>query len=291
MDIIPLTEHVDTLGEGPTWDEANDRLIWTDIEARALRTIRPDGSGFASWPMPDRVTALGLCDSGRLILALARSVALYDAASGAFETIASFDFMPAQNRLNDGKVGPDGAFWVGSMDERPNRERVASLYRITAGGHVQTVYENEVHVSNGLAWTPDGGTMFWTNTRGPWIDRFDFDAATGTLANRSRIATLDDVIGRPDGGACDMLGRYWSAGVSAGTLNCFTRDGVLIGHIKVPVAGPTMPCFGGAGLNTLFLTSLSNASPERLAGHPYNGRLLAIDVGVAGAAVSRFKGA
>ncbi|MDR3494463.1 MAG: SMP-30/gluconolactonase/LRE family protein [Ancalomicrobiaceae bacterium] len=290
MDIIPLTGHADRLGEGPVWDDGRGRLIWTDIESRTLRTIRPDGADFASWPMPDRVTAMGLTQSGRLILALARSVALYDPASGAVDTIAAFDFMPPQNRLNDGKVGPDGAFWVGSMDERPNREKVASLYRITAGGRVDTVFENEVHVSNGLAWTPDARTMFWVNTRGAWIDRFDFDAATGGLTNRTRIATPDDAIGRPDGGACDALGRYWSAGVSAGTLNCFSRNGELIEHIKLPVAAPTMPCFGGAGLTTLFLTSLSDGlSPERAAGHPHNGRLLALDVGVAGAAVARFK--
>lgn len=290
MTAIALTTHVNRLGEGPVWDDWTDRVIWTDIEAKVLHAIRPDGSRFETWLMPDRVCSLGLTTRGRLIVAFPKSVQLFDPEAGIFDMVARIDHEPAHVRLNDGKVGPDGAFWVGSMDEQKDRQQIGSLYRVTADGTVETKLEQAAHVSNGLAWTPDGNSMFWSNSRGPWIDRFDFSGTTGEISGRARIATLDDVIGRPDGGACDALGRYWSAGVSAGFLNCFLPDGTLVEHIALPVAAPTMPCFGGDGLKTLFLTSLTEGvSAERLAAHPLSGRLLALDVGVAGAPVHRFR--
>lgn len=290
MDFRVLSTKQNRLGEGPTWDDRTGRLIWTDIESRVLHAMNADGSGFETWLMPDRVCSLGLTTRGRLILSFPKSVQLFDLDTSIFEMLARFDHEPANMRLNDGKVGPDGAFWVGSMDENKDRQQIGSLYRVLADGTVETKLHHEVHVSNGLAWSPDGRTMFYSNSRGGWIDRFDFDASTGAMTGRVRIATPDDTIGRPDGAACDALGRYWSAGVSAGFLNCFDRDGHLVEHIKVPVAAPTMPCFGGDGLKTLFLTSLTEGvSDERLAAHPLTGQLIALDVGVAGAAVSRFK--
>jgi sugar lactone lactonase YvrE len=290
MAVTALTSHVCRLGEGPTWDADNDRLIWTDIEGRTLHAIRADGSGFETWLMPDRVCSLGLTSRSRLIVAFPHSVQLFEPDTGIFDMLARFDHEPAHVRLNDGKVGPDGAFWVGSMDERPDRQKIGSLYRVTGSGKVEVKLPNDVHVSNGLAWSPDGGTMFYSDSRAAWIDRFDFDVATGKLSNRTRIATLDDATGRPDGAACDMLGRYWSAGVSAGYLNCFDRDGALVEHIKVPVAAPTMPCFGGPDLKTVFLTSLiEGVSEERMAAHPLSGRLVTLEVGVAGAPVHLFR--
>jgi sugar lactone lactonase YvrE len=285
-----LTSRINRLGEGPTWDADNDRLIWTDIEAKVLHAIRADGTGFETWLMPDRVCSLGLTTRDRLIVAFPKSVQLFEPDTGIFDMVARFDHEPDHMRLNDGKVGPDGAFWVGSMDERPDRQQIGSLYRVTADGKVETKLHQGVHVSNGLAWSPNGRSMFYSNSRGPWIDRFDFDPETGEMSGRVRIATLDEAVGRPDGAACDALGRYWSAGVSAGFLNCFLPDGTLVEHIKLPVAAPTMPCFGGEGLKTLFVTSLTDGvSPERLAAHPLSGQLISLDVGVAGAPVGRFR--
>ena len=81
-----------------------------------------------------------------------------------------------------------------------------------------------LQISNGLAWTADGERMFHADSRGPWIDRWRFDRASGAITERTRFAELDEV-GRPDGGSCDAEGFYWSAGVSAGRLNRFAPDG------------------------------------------------------------------
>lgn len=126
-----------------------------------------------------------------------------------------------KNRLNDGKVGPDGAFWVGSMHAEA---LMACLYRITGDGGAERKIGG-LATSNGLAFTADGRTMFHADSRQCWVDRYDLDPATGTLSGRTRIAHPDEAMGRPDGAAADLEGRYWSAGVSAGVLNCFSREG------------------------------------------------------------------
>jgi sugar lactone lactonase YvrE len=132
--------------------------------------------------------------------------------------------------------------------------------------------------------------MFHSDSRGKWIDRWAFDPATGSLSNRRRLADLDDQTGRPDGGATDAEGCYWSSGVSAARLNRFSPDGKLMASYPMPVGAPTMPCFAGPDLRTLFVTSLrAGRSPELLAKYPLTGRLIAARVDVAGSPVTRFK--
>lgn len=253
-----LIDLVCRLGESPLWDDRRERLFFVDIDGGDIHHVSAEGSSHRSWPapMPDRPTALGLTTAGRLVVALTRSVVLFDPDAGSWEPLADIEVGLSTTRLNDGKVGPDGAFWVGSMDERPERAEVAGLWRVLPDGTVEKKLDG-LRVANGLAWSPDGRRMYVADSRGPWIDCFDFDPATGIMSERRRFATLDDEMGRPDGCTCDSAGFYWSAGVSAGHLNRFSPDGRLIEQWNLPVAWPTMPCFGGEGLRTLFVTSLA----------------------------------
>jgi sugar lactone lactonase YvrE len=276
------------VGESPVWDDRRKVLFFIDIKAPAIHSIRLDGSEHRTWPMPKVVGSVGLGESGRLVVALERSIAVFDPDSGSLEILAEIPGEPAANRLNDGKVGPDGAFWVGSMDDRPQKELRGSLYRVDGRGQVTRVLENVCLVSNGLAWSADGRTLFHSDSRGPWIDRHDFDPSSGSLRNRVRIATLDEATGRPDGGACDADGFYWSCGVSAGRLNRITRDGAMAESHPVPVPAPTMPCFCGDDLRTLVITSLKPDNPDVLAGAPQSGSLFIASSPVAGARVERW---
>jgi sugar lactone lactonase YvrE len=274
------------LGESPVWDAARSRLIWTDIQGRALHVLGWPDRAHAVIAMPKRVGALGLCDSGRLVIGFEDEVALWDQASGAFTSLCAIETDNPHTRLNDGKVGPDGAFWIGSMDERPDRQPIGTLWRITADGKAQAMIGG-LKVSNGLAWSPDGRTMFHADSRAEWLDIWDFDAATGAIANRRRIATPDTPTGRPDGGACDVEGFYWSAGVSASRLNRWSRDGRLIASIALPLSSPTMPCFGGPDLRTLFVTSHREAPEAK--DNPVAGSLMVLAAPVTGAPVARFR--
>lgn len=273
------------LMESPVWDDRRGTLFACDINGRKLYEIDLEKGPLREWAFEAVVPCVGLAESGRLIVALEREVILFDPETGERETLWSGYAEAETSRLNDGKVGPDGAFWIGSMDARPEREAISKLYRITADGNAQIKVEG-FEISNGLAWSADGKTMFHTDSRGPWIDRYDFNVSTGDLSQRTRIRVLDEATGRPDGGACDDAGHYWSCGVSAGVLNCFDRDGTLLESIALPVPAPTMPCFCGPDLTLLAITS------HRLGGTdvPQSGGVHLAKANIAGAKVARMKG-
>lgn len=285
MEFSPIAGLHGRLFESPVWDDRRGVLFLCDIEGGLVHEVSLDDGPLRQWKMEDRVASLGLCESGRLVIALARKVILFDPDTGAREDLWSDYDGPETTRFNDGKVGADGAFWVGTMDERPVREPIGRLYRITPGGATPMI-DGGIKVSNGLAWAPDGRVMYHSDSQGPWIERHDFDHATGALANRTRIAEVADADGRPDGGACDADGNYWSAGVSAGVVNRYAPDGKRTDSWPVPAPAPTMPCFCGPGLTRLALTSLAPAG-----GPPDAGGVFIAAAPIAGASVSRMRGA
>jgi sugar lactone lactonase YvrE len=291
LEFKPLNDTRCTLGEGPVFDDRRDALWWCDIAERRVHAFRFHESRTETYRFDSEVGSIGIAETGRLVVALRNEVGLFDPESGIFERIAEIEAGNPDTRLNDGKVGPDGAFWVGTMDDRnlPRKEPLGSLYRVDASGKVERKIE-DVIVSNGLAFSPDGRTMFHSDSRGMWIDRWNFDAATGEISGRKRIAVLDDETGRPDGGATDATGAYWSAGVSAARLNRFSPEGELLESYPVPVAAPTMPCFGGPGLTQLYVTSLRvGRAPELLERYPLTGITIVADSPVAGSPVTRFR--
>jgi sugar lactone lactonase YvrE len=290
MLFAPVTDHRALLGEGPVWDDRRRRLICVDIEGRELLSFAPDGTDLARYPMPDKPCSLGLAESGRLVVALTKRVVLFAPETGALTDLAALEEDRPTTRLNDGKVGPDGAFWVGSIDQGKPRAPNAALWRVAPSGAVELKVDGCTG-SNGLAWDLDGTTMFHSDSTDALITRWDFDPETGAISGRVAIReAIADASGRPDGGACDVEGGYWSAGVSAGLLNRYDRDGHLLLSLPVPVATPSMPCFGGDDLRTLYLTSISHNQPaEKLAAWPETGRLVAARSPVAGVAVTRFR--
>jgi sugar lactone lactonase YvrE len=120
---------------------------------------------------------------------------------------------------------------------------------------------------------------------------YDYDLETGEIANRRELARPGEAMGRPDGAATDVEGYYWSAGISAGVLNRWSPDGALDRRIELPCAAPTMPCFGGPDMRTIFVTSLRHDVPDaRLMEKPLSGGIFAVEVDVPGVPVARFKG-
>ena len=276
------------LGEGATWDERTGRLWFVDIMGEALHAFAPASGETRSWHFETVVPSLGLTASGRILLALRHEIILFDPETEARETLCTIDAGRDDLRLNDGKVGPDGAFWVGTMNDLKTNDPIAALWRVTPDGAATQVVEG-IAVSNGLAWTADGGTMFHADSRGPWIDRWDFDPSSGAISGRTRIAEPGDDIGRPDGGTVDVEGSYWSAGVSAGRINRFSADGTLIDWAPAPAATPSMPCFGGDDFRTLFVTTIREGkTAEQLAASPGSGGLFAASAPVAGFPSWRF---
>lgn len=278
------------VGESPLWSPGEQALYWADIPAGRLHRWHPEGHRSCVWQLPAPLGSFGLRRGGGLVLALKTGVHLFEPNTGTLSLLCHLEPLPIDNRLNDGKVSPDGSFWVGSMSEQPTRPAVAALYRLDAAHRGQRVLDG-LRVSNGLAWSPDGRTLYHADTRALTVWRHDHDLATGALSNRRVFITMRPEWGRPDGATVDSEGCYWNAGIGAGRVNRFSPEGELISHIELPVSHPTMPCFGGPGLRTLYVTSLRDGvAAEALARMPQSGGVFAVEVDVAGIETALYAG-
>ncbi len=273
------------VAESPVWDPSTRRLLFCDIPGKRINALSVDNGARTTWDFPEVVGSFGLCRSGRLVVALRHHVVLFDPRTREITNLSQPVSEPPTNRFNDGKVGPDGCFWVGSMDENTPRQKTAALYRVTPDGRTERKAEGYA-VSNGLAWSPDGRVMYHSDSTAGIIEAWDFDPQTGTLSSHRTLATLTNDDGRPDGAATDINGNYWSAGPSAACINCFAPDGKLLEKLAFAVPGPTMPCFAEGHL---YVTSLREGrSPEQLAQHPTMGGLFRTGAPVQGAPVGIF---
>lgn len=273
------------VAESPVWDVANRRLLFCDINGKKINALSVDTGARETWDLPEAVGSFGLCRSGRLVVALRHRVVLFDTKTGTVSDLTPAVVEPRTNRLNDGKVGPDGAFWVGSMDENTPRQPLGALYRVTADGRIEKRSQGYA-VSNGLAWSPDGRILYHSDSTSAIVEAWDFDPATGTQSNHRVIVKLSNEEGRPDGAAMDTDGNYWSAGPSAGCINCFSPTGQLLKKLPFPVPGPTMPCFAE---DFLYVTSLREGKSEQvLALHPTLGGLFRCPAPAKGALVALF---
>lgn len=243
------------VGESPLWDEPSNRLWWVDCPPGILYRLDLETRALAHWTFGRRLGSIALTTDGRVLLALHDGLHLFDPCSEELTFFVHPEPDGGHNFLNDGKVGPDGAFWIGSAGTAPDGGPAGSLYRVMPDGTVEQCVRN-VFTSNGLAWSADGKHMIHSDSRGQWIERYSFDARTGEISERTRIATPGPADGRPDGGAFDLDDCYWSAGVSAGCLNRYDLSGALLARYPMLARAPTMPCFGGPEMRHLFVTSL-----------------------------------
>lgn len=271
------------VGESPVWDARTGDLWFVDIMAPAVFCLRHGGK-LDRFEMPALVGCLGLCDSNMIVVGLQTGVHLLDPSNGRLELLCDPDGGRPDSRLNDGKIGPDGHFWVGTRDEAVPQTGNARLYRVSPSGEVRHVIDRDMLTSNGLAWSPDGTRMYHSDSSGLLLQAFDFDPQTGQIGTAQRLHDFAPGEGRPDGAATDSEGFYWSAGVQAGRLNRFSPDGVIVEIYTFPFKGPTMPCFGGPDLKTLFVTSLITEND----GTSIAGTVIAFDAPAPGAPVHRF---
>lgn len=278
------------LGECPVWSVAESAMYWVDIDGRSLHRLEPETGAQTHRDLPGRPGSIALVfEPGRLLVAIEHELAWFDWTAETFEPWVEVEPPSTGNRLNDGRVDPAGRFWVGSMFERPAERRATGmLHRIDPDGSV-TTHRRDVGVSNSLAFSPDGLTMYWSDTHQLAVWAHPYDPSSGTPGVPRPFADFTDLPGAPDGACVDETGAVWVAGVGGGALFRFTPEGALDRTIELPLRSPTMPAFGGAGLDTLYVTSIGPAaSASTPMDGPLDGALLAIDVGVAGLEEPRF---
>lgn len=242
------------LGEGPVWDAARRRLWWVDIERRELHCFDPAASDDRVWTLAERVGFAVPTMRGDLIVGTQRGLARFAPENGALTPFADPESALPENRFNDAKCDPAGRLWAGTMavSEVPGR---GSLYRLDASLRVTRMVEN-VTISNGLAWSPDGRTMFYIDSPTRRVDAFDFDLESGGIANRRTVIEIAD--GFPDGMCIDAAGNLWVALWGGWGVACFDpRTGAHLAKIDIPVECVTSCCFGGDAWDELFITTAS----------------------------------
>ncbi|ARM92333.1 SMP-30/gluconolaconase/LRE domain-containing protein (plasmid) [Rhizobium sp. CIAT894] len=281
-DIRSVIQQPLTVGESPVWDDETGTLWFVDILAPAVVRLSASGQ-IDRFDMPAAIGCLGLCRDHRIVVGLQTGVHLFDPVSGDIDFLCDPVGRDMNGRLNDGKIGPDGCFWVGSISEAKPQVSDAALFRVGADGSTRTVATG-LTSSNGLAWSPDGRRMYHSDSRQCFLQAFDFDPETGSLGEGRRLRGFTEDEGRPDGAAIDRDGFYWSAGVSAGRLNRISREGEIVEIYILPIPAPTMPCFGGPDLRTLFVTSLSTDRTGRFEA----GTVIAFDLDAEGLPPFRF---
>jgi sugar lactone lactonase YvrE len=274
----------DLLGEGPVWCPREQALYWVDIRAPAVRRMAADGA-VTSWDMPEQVGSLALREKGGILVALKSALSLFDPATGAITKVADAPGHSAALRFNDGKCDRQGRFWVGTM--RAGEAQVPGfLYRLDGAGC--TAVLDGIGIPNSLCWSPDGRTMYFTDSPKRVIWAFAYDPATGAIGERRDFARLEaPMVG--DGATVDAEGYLWSANYGGWRVTRFAPDGSVDRVVPVPASNITSCAFGGADLGTLYITSAyQGLSEEQRAGQPAAGALFAIEVGVKGLPEPRF---
>jgi len=237
--------------------------------------------------LPEVVGSIAFRESGGLVAATKSGIHFLDAASGALEARVRPEAHLPDNRFNDGRCDRAGRFWAGTMSD-VKRDPVGSLYRLDPDLSC-TRLKGGVIIPNGLAFSPDGRTMYFADTNRHTIWAYDYDPATGAATGERVFA--DTGSGRPDGSCVDAEGCLWNAEYGAWRLVRYTPDGEVDRVIEVPVANPTCCCFGGADLATLYVTTATQRlTAEDLAQQPLAGSLLALRPGVRGLHEPRFAG-
>lgn len=279
------------LGECPVWSREERRLYWVNINGHTLNRFDPATGDNEVCQLTEQVGSFVLRDQGGLVVALRSGFHFLDFDTAALTPIVDPEADKPDNRFNDGRCGPDGRFWAGTMrDPQDAAQRSGALYCLDTDLSWRTMV-TDVGVSNGLAFSPDGGTMYYADTRQETIWAFDFRAEDGTLGNRRVFATTHDLPGRPDGGCVDAEGFYWSANVDGWQMVRFAPDGSVDRTVKLPVQKPTMPAFGGDNLEIMYMTSIgSGGSTPLQPGQPQAGSIFACEPGVRGLPEPKFQG-
>ena len=298
----PLTPQPYQLGESPFWHPLEQLLYWVDIPSKQILRCNVFMGTIESWAMPSEPGCIAPAASGGLVIALRDGVYRGRAWGGALVKLTAADHDTTTTRFNDGKADPLGRFWAGTMFE-PRTAAAAKLYTLgNAQLHPQI---SNATIANGLAWSPDASTLFWADTPTHAVRAWDWDAKANTLSNERIFKQFpakpadwkfgapgfEHYGGRPDGAAVDVDGNYYVAMFEGARICKLSPAGVELASIAVPCQCPTMPCFGGDDLKTLYITTARyQRSAAELQAFPESGCVFSMRVDVPGLPVNFYSG-
>jgi L-arabinonolactonase len=249
-----LTLEPDQLGDGPIWDVDLGRLHWLDIVGKRLSSCREDGSDLRREALHETPGSHASRGNGGRIIAFRRRIALFNQQGQEEDGVDLACVDLSRERFNDGACDNHGRFWVGTMD-RQLREPVGALYCLLPD-HTLHRMATGFGISNGIAWSPDFDRMYQCDSLFPRIFSYPFDHRRGLIGERRVFAEMSADMGVPDGCAIDVEGNLWVATPGVNRILCLDPSGRMRGSIGTPTAWPSSLTFGGAGLATMFITSL-----------------------------------
>ncbi|WP_426193451.1 SMP-30/gluconolactonase/LRE family protein [Massilia sp. DWR3-1-1] len=274
------------VGESPLWCARRALWYWVDIAARAIWRFDGATGTARTWQCAEMVACIALDEQGDLIAGMESGIfqlRLDEASQAVAATrLAAPAGSMAGMRFNDGRCDRQGRFWSGTMAlDATLPPASGKLYRYSAGAGISAPVVSGLVTQNGLAWSPDGRTMYLSDSHASrqLVWAFDYDTASGTPSGQRVFVDMNGYPGRPDGAAIDVDGCYWTCANDAGQLHRFTPEGKLDRSITLPLAKPSMCSFGGADMTTMLVTSISTGAP---AGDLLAGAVLMLDAGVAG---------
>lgn len=290
MEIKAIVDCKTILGEGPLWDMREQKLYWIDSYGAKIFRCDENGEGVESWDVPQKIGSMALREQGGAILSLADGFYLFDFDRGKAELLHRVEHKAPSVRINDGKVDQRGRFVSGSI-ETTEKGADAELYSVGTDHSVRMIDDNIV-VSNGPCWSPDGRTFYFADSRSLAIWAYDYDTETGNVSNKRKFCEFGPEDGLPDGATVDADGYVWSAGVYKSKLHRFAPDGNKDMTIDMPVVCVTSVMFGGKNLDRLYVTSMKEAPvPGIVETGPQAGSLFVIDgLGIKGLPEYRYGG-
>ena len=271
------------MGESPLWHPRSSTLLWTDLYGPTVSASTVAGGPVSTWAVPSMPGGLALlAGSTGVLVAVETGLVHLDLPTGLVHPLLAAPHDASAYRINDVRCDPAGRLWVGtSRKPQSGRPRgSAAYYRLDGGNLVPAV--DGVTIANGLAFSPDGATMYLSDTAEHCLWAFDYDLSTGIPSGRRLFAQLEQGA-LPDGATVDAEGAYWVALYGAGRVVRFTPDGTCDRVVDAPVSHPTMVAFGGSDRSVLFLTTArAFVDDATLAREPLAGGVFYTDAGVRG---------
>ncbi len=274
------------LGEGPLWHSQEQAFYWVDITGHSFFRLNPATGQHQAFAAGLPVGVLAFRASGGLVMATRDGFAFWNEKTKALDFIADPEADRPKARFNDGAVDRQGRFWAGTMSVGFTN----ALYRLDPDGGVHKMASG-IGVSNGIGWSPDNKTMYFTDSPARVIYAYDFDPAAGEIENRRPFAQVPEGQGFPDGLAIDNTGFIWSAHWDGWKITRYDPAGKIERVVKMPVQRPTSCAFGGPDLNELYITSARvGLSQAKLKKQPLAGDVFRLKVEAKGLEEPKFLG-
>ncbi|SAL18739.1 gluconolaconase [Caballeronia terrestris] len=275
------------LGEGATWCASSGRFYWTDIEGARLWRYDPRDRTSHSFAMSERLACFALCaDPGFLLLGLASRLAFFNLATGEIDTVMDVE-AGLPTRVNDGRCDRQGRFVFGTKHDVAKAEAIGGFYRLNADLSLERLPLGDCAISNSIAFSPDGATMYYCDSPAREIRACDYP----TFDNDRVFVELKDATGEPDGSAIDGDGGLWNAQWGGARVVRYGPDGRETARVDVPTAQPSCVAFGGADFGTLYVTSARiGLDDQALQGDLHAGGVFIATPGARGVAEPVFAG-